>query len=353
MPRFDTTKEPNEPNRFGWVVEFDPYDPQSVPIKRTALGRMKHEGAGVVINHDGRVVIYCGDDEAMDYVYKFVTKEAYQPDNPASGKDLLDKGTLYVARFDEEQVHWLPLVFGTGPLTPENGFRSQADVLIETRRSADLVGATPMDRPEDVEVCPTTGRVYVLLTGGVQRGQDHVCASNPLAENKHGHVLELTPPMMPGGADHAAETFAWDFFLRCGDPKKPEDAASYPAGVSDDGWLTRPDNSFFDNQGRLWITTDGAESTVGHADGIYACDTTGPGRGVTKHFFHAPRGAEVTGICFTPDDETMFVSVQHPAEEPGSDYMNPSTRWPDFNPDVPPRPAVVAIQRKSGGRVGS
>jgi uncharacterized protein len=354
FPRFDIEKEPNEPNRFGWVVEFNPMDPHSQPVKRTALGRCKHEGAGLVTNPDGRVIVYCGDDERFEYVYRFVTRRAFDPDNPHANRNLLDDGTLSVAKFDAEgTVNWLPLVFGTGPLTPEHGFASQADVLIETRRAADLVGATPMDRPEDVEPSAVNGCVYVILSNNSKRTVDQTNAANPRPHNVHGHVLELIPQKTDSGFDHAADTFQWNVFLRGGDPSSSVDEASCHQEVSCDGWVSCPDNAAFDSRGRLWITTDGASDTAGTAEGIYVCETDGRNRARTRLFFQGPRGCELSGVCLTPDDRSLFASVQHPGEEDGSDFANPSTRWPDFDTKMPPRPAVVAIRHRSRQPIGN
>lgn len=354
FPRFNIEQEPNEPNRFGWVVEFDPINPTSQPVKRTALGRCKHEGAGIVTNHDGRVVVYCGDDERFEYVYRFVTRRAFAPDNPKSNRNLLDNGTLSVAKFDAEgTVNWLPLVFGTGPLTPENGFARQADVLIETRRAADLLGATPMDRPEDVEPSAVNGCVYVILSNNSKRTAEHTDAANPRPHNVHGHVLELSPPQIESGFDHAADMFEWNVFLRGGDPNSKADAATCHEEVSADGWVSCPDNAAFDSRGRLWMTTDGASEAAGTAEGIYVCETDGQNRARTRLFFQGPRGCELSGVCLTPDDRSLFVSVQHPAEEEGSDFANPSTRWPDFAPKMPPRPAVVAIRHAGQQSLGT
>jgi len=354
--RFDVTKEPHEANRFGWIVEIDPFDPASTPKKRTALGRFKHEGAAGVLNKDGRYVVYAGDDERFDYVYRFVTAARVDTANPQANRDILDNGILSVARYDADgSITWLPLVQGQGPLTAENGFNSQADVLIETRRAADLVGATKMDRPEDVEANPRSQKVYVALTNNSRRSAAQVDPANPRAKNNFGHLIEMTPP----DGDHAADKFTWTVLVRCGDPKIADVGATFSPETTQNGWFGMPDNVAFDAQGRLWVATDGnANSKTGRVDGIWGVETDGPLRGTSKHFFRVPVGAEMCGPFFTPDDETLFVAVQHPGEADGGDrnappatFENPATRWPDFKPGVPPRPSVVAITRRSGGKI--
>jgi uncharacterized protein len=353
VDRFDVTKEPNEPNRFGWIVEVNPYEPDQPPVKRTALGRFKHEGAQAVVSADGRVVAYTGDDERFEYVYKYVSNGTFDPAAGVANSALLDDGVLHVAKFsDDGNVEWLPLVHGQGELTEANGFKSQADVLIEARRAADLLAATKMDRPEDIEVDPKTGKVYVCLTKNDKRKAEQVDAVNARAENKWGHIVELTPPVKDGKADHAATKFAWDIFIQAGNPKDAAQGAKYGGEISESGWFACPDNVAFDPKGRIWIATDGFPD-FGIHDGVWAADLDGAGRGITKHFLGCPRGAELCGPVFTPDGQTLFVSVQHPAEEDESSFDKPTTRWPDFADGVPPRPSVLAIVKKGGGEIGS
>ncbi|NJK63251.1 MAG: PhoX family phosphatase [Synechococcaceae cyanobacterium SM2_3_1] len=351
--RFDIAKEPNEPMRFGWVVEIDPYDPASKPVKRTSLGRFKHENATTVVAPNGQVVVYSGDDERFDYVYKFVTKGTYKPEDREANFNLLDEGTLYVAKFEDDgRLLWLPVVFGEGPLTAENGFNSQAEVVLETRRASDLLGATKMDRPEDVEANPVNGHVYVMLTNNNKRAADQVDAVNERAENIWGHIVEMIPPGEGANADHTATEFTWEVFIKAGDPSDAATGASYGEGVSANGWFCNPDNVAFDNQGRIWISTDGCTG-FGFSDGIWAADTTGEAKAVSKHFFACPKGAEMCGPKFTPDGRTLFVAVQHPGDDDGSTFENPSTRWPDFQEGMPPRPSVVAITKEDGDVIGA
>lgn len=348
VTRFDCAKEPNEANTFGWVVEVDPYEPDSVPVKRTSLGRFRHEAATTHVTRNGRVVMYSGDDARFEYVYKFVTSRAYDPQNRAANRDLLDDGVLYAARFDEDgKGVWLPLVYGEGPLTEANGFTSQADVVIDVRIAADLLGATKMDRPEDIEVNPVNQRVYVVCTNNIERGRAErpgVDSSNPRAENRHGHIIEL----IEDRDDHAATTFKWDLFLVCGDP---DDPSTHYAGFPKEAVspISCPDNICFDAAGNLWIATDGMERTLRLRDGFFAVPTQGPERGKLIQFMASVVGSEVCGPEFTPDGKAAFLAIQHPGE--GSTFQEPSTRWPD-GVGVP-KPSVIVIEANDGGLIGS
>ncbi|MBX3312775.1 MAG: PhoX family phosphatase [Actinobacteria bacterium] len=346
--RFDLAQTPNEPFKFGWVVEVDPYDPRSTPVKRTALGRIKHEAATTRVAADGRVAVYSGDDERFECLYKFVTAKKMSRDRRAN-RDLLDEGTLYAARFDDDGTGtWLPLVFG--PELAAAGFTGQADVLIRLRDAAAALGATKMDRPEDVEASPTTGKVYMACTNNTRRGTAGnlpVDAANPRAVNRNGHVIEITE----GGDDAAATSFTWEILILCGDPADP---STYYAGFDKTkvSPIACPDNLSFDSSGNLWIATDGAPSAWSGVfdpapnDAIHAVPVEGADRGAAKQFLSGVVDCEVASLLVADDDRVLFASIQHPGE--GSSLAAPSSTWPGGTP----RPAVVAVTKR-GRRIGS
>lgn len=363
--RFDLKQEPNEIHRFGWVVELDPYDPDFTPRKRTALGRFKHEVAQPRLTSDGRAVVYMGDDERFDYFYKFVSSKAMKKGNSRAARDhnltLLDEGTLYVAKlsgdspvdidgtgklpadgeFDGSGV-WIPLA--TGDVSHVPGMTAD-EVYVFTRLAGDKVGATKMDRPEDVEPSPRTGRVYVALTNNTDRGAAGKAAAdeaNPRNANKHGQILELAE----NWDDPAGDGFAWRLFLVAGDPKDP---STYFAGFPKDkvSPISCPDNVAFDPHGNLWISTDGAQ--LGSHDGLFGVATQGERRGELKQFLTVPKGAETCGPII--QDRRVLVAVQHPGEITGATVENPLSAWPD-GPGKMVRPSVVAIWRKDGYNIG-
>ncbi|MDA3961154.1 MAG: PhoX family phosphatase [Planctomycetota bacterium] len=344
-PRFDLSQEPNEANCFGWMVELDPYDPTAKPIKRTALGRFKHEAASLRLTDEGRVAVYMGDDQGFEYVYKFVSEGRFNPELGAANGDLLNEGVLYVARYTADGGgEWLPLVFGHGPLTAENGFGSQAEVLIRTREAADLLGATPMDRPEDVEASPLTGRIYIACTNNTRRAPAQAGGPNPRGPNRYGHIIELEE----AAGDAGATTFRWTLLLTAGPPGQSD-----YNGHADASPLSCPDNLAFDRQGNLWITTDGQTKTVAANDGVYRVPLKGDQRGNPKQFLSGVPGGEISGPCFTPDQTTFFCAIQHPGVDVrGASWQTPGSRFPDYDPAVPPRPSVIAVRRTDGGQVG-
>jgi secreted PhoX family phosphatase len=346
--RFDLAQEPNEPFRFGWTVEVDPYDASSTPRKRTALGRFKHEATTFMVGPDGRVGVYMGDDERFDYVYKSVTARPMSRTDRTANADLLDSGTLYAATFNDDGTgQWLPLVQGQGNLTPANGFASQADVLIHTRQAGDAVGATKMDRPEDLEFNPVNNKVYAAMTNNTNRMAGQVDAANPRAGNRHGHIIELADD----GDDPTSTTFTWEIFMLCGSVAAGDEvyAAGFP--TRDLAPISSPDNLAVDNAGNLWIFTDGQPGTIDVNDTVYAVPTAGPERGHLKPFLSGVPGAETASGDLSADNETLFVSIQHPGE--GGSLDEPVSRFPDGA--GMPRPSIVMAWKADTGekRIGS
>jgi hypothetical protein len=358
-PRFDVAVNPNELNRFGWMVEIDPFDPGSTPVKRTALGRIKHEGA-FVTEAQGRVVVYSGDDENGDYVYKFVGDRPWRQ-HRAQGRSPLDHGTLYVARFDANgSGTWLPLVHGTGPLTSANGFVDQADVLIRTRMAADALGATRCHRPEWVWGNERSGDVYVTFTNGTGNPSAVNSDRDP---NPYGHVVRFRES---GPSVTNPTRFTWDVFLFAGDPAYPAAGPNVPA---DQPLFGSPDGVWVDPDGRVWVQTDISNGSQNRAAAGY--DRIGnnqmlaadPTTKEVRRFLTGPRGCEITGVITTPDQRTMFVNVQHPGESTthwneqfgAPSPTNPRTvsNWPDFAASGRPRPATVVIRKVDGGVIGT
>jgi hypothetical protein len=351
--RFDLAREANEANRHGWVVEIDPYDPGSTPRKRTALGRFKHENAALTINGDGHVVVYLGDDERGEHLYRFVSRHRYNPDDQAANRDLLDEGTLYVARFDarEGEMHgsgvWLELSQGKNGLTAENGFPDQATVLIHAREAATRVGATTMDRPEWVAVHPNNETVLCTLTNNKNRGKkanQPVGGPNPRIDNKYGQIVRW----QPRNGDHAADGFTWDLLVIAGNPEvHPGTLYAGSANVNQDNMFNSPDGLGFDAAGRLWIQTDGNYSNQGEFAGMgnnqMLC--ADPQSGEIRRFLTGPVACEITGLIFSPDQRTMFVGVQHPGEK------NKPSHFPGGG-DSKPRSTIMVVRRDDGGVIG-
>ncbi|MEQ1519397.1 MAG: PhoX family phosphatase, partial [Usitatibacteraceae bacterium] len=340
-PRHDAAMHPNEFHKVGWVVEIDPYDPTWTPTKRTAIGRCAHESAHHSIAKDGRVVIYTGDDARFEYVYKFVSRQKWNPKDRKANRDLLDEGTLYVARFEAKgKGRWIELTQGKNGLTASAGFPTQAEVCTFTRAAGDLVGATKCDRPEWIAVHPRSREVYAAFTGNRERrnaDKEGANPANPRAPNLYGHIVRWRE----AGGDAAATTFEWDVFMSCGDPSQASEAAR--GNVKGDSF-TNPDTLTFDYAGRLWACTDTAEASAaqldfrGH-DAVFALD---PGTGEAKRFLIGPIGAELTGLAFAPDNKTAWVNVQHPTKG-----------WPNTAVDGKPRSATLLIRKNDGGVIGS
>jgi secreted PhoX family phosphatase len=342
----------NEPNTFGWIVEIDPFNPNSMPVKRTALGRYAHEGVVFGPAREGRpVVAYAGDDSMNEYIYKFVSARPFA--RATANGSLLDEGTLYVAKFNADgSGEWLPLVHGQGPLTAANGFADQAEVLVNTRLAADALGATKMDRPEWGAVDPRDGRVYFTLTNNVRRTEAQVEPANPRAQNQFGQIIRWREQ----GDDHAATRFAWDLFLLAGPIGNSRIAGG--AAVTADNIVACPDGLWFDADGRLWIQTDigereqntGALEPFGNNQMLCANPITGE----MRRFLTGPTGQEITGVVTTPDRRTMFVNVQHPgATTTPADWAagRTASRFPTGS--GVPLSATLVITKNDGGVIGT
>ena len=340
--RFDVAMEPNECNRHGYVTEVDPYDPDSVPKKRTALGRCKHENAEVVVNADGRIVIYMGDDERGEFLYRYVSDGYYAEGGDTD--DLMENGTLYAARFFPDGTgKWLAL-------TSETTDMDQASICMFTRMAASKVGATTMDRPEWVAANPLKAEVYCALTNNKNRGvkpnaggdATPVGGPNPREANKYGQIVRW----WPSNGDHTANTFTWDLYVMAGNPTVHEDADRGSYNVNEGNMFNSPDGLSFDNKGLLWIQTDGNYSNEkdfagqGNNQMLIGDPTTGE----IRRFLVGPKQAEITGIAWAADRRTVFVGVQHPGERGDSD-------WPDGG-DRTPRSAIVAVRRDDGAAIG-
>jgi uncharacterized protein len=356
-PRWDATGEDyrNEPNRFGWVVEIDPSRPKSTPVKHTAMGRFKHEGANVILNGDGHAVAYMGDDERFDYVYRFVSRDRFRRGNGFAAarhnRGLLSAGDLSVARFTGDGLQdgvsdgsgeWLSLTRDGRSMVP--GFTLE-EVLVYTRLAADALQPTKMDRPEDVQPSVHNGRIYIACTNNADRGKagkEGPTEPNPRNANKDGHVVEITPQ----GGDHTAPYFSWDLLLICGDPAT---AGTYFGGYAGPvSPISCPDNVAFDSEGNLWISTDGQPSSLNLSDGLFKVPLRGSERGHVQQFLAVPTGAETCGPVVHDCDQSVFVAVQHPGEN--GTWAAQTSYFPDFGSTAPgdfagPRPTVVQVTR--------
>ncbi|WP_372831429.1 PhoX family phosphatase [Pontibacterium sp.] len=352
--RFDLAKESQEANRHGWVVEIDPFDPTSTPKKRSALGRFKHENAALTINKDGQVVVYLGDDERGEHLYKFVSKERYNANDMKANRDLLEDGTLYVARFNAAEGElkgkgeWVELTHGKNGLTKENGFADQAAVMIFAREAATQVGATTMDRPEWVAVHPNNKTVFCTLTNNKHRGKKDgqpVGGPNPRINNKYGQIVRW----WPANEDHAAAEFNWDLMVIAGNPDVHSgNLYAGSSNISNENMFNSPDGLGFDDAGRLWILTDGKYSNkddfAGMGNNQMLC--ADPESGEIRRFATGPIACEITGLTFSPDQRTMFVGVQHPGEK-GKPSHFPA------GGDSKPRSTIMVVRRNDGGIIGA
>ena len=330
--RFDISKEPNETNRHGYVVEIDPATGSAK--KLTALGRFKHENAECVINKDGHAVVYLGDDERGEMLYRFVSKGKYVASGDNSA--LLEEGTLSVARFnDNGKGEWLDLA-GAG-MSPE-------ETVVFARLAATKVGGTTMDRPEWVAAHPAKAELYCALTNNKNRGKKDnqpVNAVNPREGNPYGQIVRWVPT----NDDHTSATFSWDLYVMAGNPTVHSDAFAGSNNITKDNMFNSPDGIKFDSQSNLWIQTDGNYSNAKNfaGQGNNQMLIGNPDTGEICRFLVGPVACEITGLTWSPDKRTMFVGVQHPGEE------GTASTWP-FGGLA--RSGVIAVKREDNGIIG-
>jgi secreted PhoX family phosphatase len=343
--RFDTSLNHNEPHRAGYIVEIDPTDPASTPVKHTALGRFKHENAATALTRDGRVVVYMGDDERGEFMYKWISRDIYVPGGDTS--TLLNEGQLYVAVFDDDLTgRWVAL-------TPEATGMDAAQIAVFTRMAGSAVGATTMDRPEWIAVNPTATEAYCCLTNNSRRGTTTdtgevrtnaggdpmtVNGPNPREANRYGQIVRWRPD----AADHASDGFTWDLYVMAGNPTVAEGPNAGSENINAGNLFNSPDGMQIDTSGLIWIQTDGSDDNEGDFAGMgnnqmLAGD---PATGEIRRFLTGPKGCEVTGLTWSTDRKTMFVGIQHPGAP-----------FPDGE-GVLPRSAIVTVKRADGGLVG-
>ena len=362
----------NEVNGFGYLVEIDPYDPASIATKRTAMGRFAHEGAAYSVPEAGKpLAFYTGDDSRFEYIYRYVSDAVWDPadakrtDRLAVGAKYLDKGTLSVARFNEDgSGTWLPLTLdsvGKDGSKLSTQYKTLDEILLNTRGAADFVGATPMDRPEWTAVNPTNGDVYLTLTNNTSRNATTgTNAANPRLNNVNGHIIRWHDVV-------GNTSFKWEIFVF--GSNAGADADTNRSGLTTLNQLASPDGIAFDDRGILWVQTDngidgGRKNDVAKAtnDQMLAvipgalADSKGTGpainasnQGDLRRFFVGPNEAEITGFAYTPDYRTIFLNVQHPVNWPAYG-SNDATAVPSGK--VRPRSSTVVIQKADGGPVG-
>lgn len=345
--RFDLAHEPNEANKFGWIVEVDPWDRNWPRRKLTALGRFNHGSASVGVSPADRLAVYSVDASPLGCVYKFVSTDSFVRSNRSAARDLLDEGTLYAAKFNDDGTgEWLPLLYENGPLNASNGFTSQAEVLLFPDQAGELLGATRMDSPRDIQVRPAGDKAYLSLRGTDGPSPDAGTGETSASPVSLGQIIEIEEE----GGDSAATQFSWQLFMQCGDPAI-EDHGAYFAGfdTSRASSIARPGQIRFDHHGNLVIATEGQPPDLGIHDGVFCVPTEGDERGFNRQLLSGVAGAACGSALVNPAHELMLVGIHHPGKG-GTREERVST----FGSDEINRPAVLAVTRsESPYRVGA